>query len=146
VTDTTNREAQDLCGRNVIHTYSRAQALADGVLVAVDPATAREAGFTIPVALTAAVWVDCVAWTRETEAAKSCGTGQDEAGRLWDVLWMARWAARKAGPGADRVRFPLLRVPPTGAGVAAQPVTLSLRVGPGDGREPVATISEPGED
>ena len=146
MTNAINREALDLCGRNVIHVYTRAQAVADGVLVAVDQTTAREAGFTIPVALTAAAWADCVAWSEQTEAAKTCGTGQDETGRLWDVLWMARWAARKAGPGASQVRFPLLRVPPTGSSVTARPVTLSLRVGPGDAGEPVVTISEPDED
>ncbi|WP_199836936.1 MULTISPECIES: DUF6573 family protein [unclassified Streptomyces] len=46
----------------VIHRYSRAQALADGALVAVDDDIAREAGFGVPVALAAAAWADCVTW------------------------------------------------------------------------------------
>jgi hypothetical protein len=40
---------------DVIDAYSRAQALADGVLADVSP-VAREAGIIFPVALTRAVW------------------------------------------------------------------------------------------
>ncbi len=84
-------EAPDL-----IYAYSRAQAVADGVLVDVT-ATAREAGFTVPVAMTCATWADCVEWTEETDRRKA--TDQDESGRLWDVVWMAHRAAlRAAGP------------------------------------------------
>ena len=43
----------------VIHRYTRAQALADGVLVDVTDA-AREAGFRTPVAMTIAVWSKAV--------------------------------------------------------------------------------------
>ena len=39
---------------DLIHSYTRAEAIADGVLIDVS-ATAREAGFKYPVALTAAV-------------------------------------------------------------------------------------------
>ena len=39
----------------IFSTYSRAQAIEDGILVDVSD-TAREAGFTIPVALTRTVW------------------------------------------------------------------------------------------
>jgi hypothetical protein len=39
--------------RDLIHSYSRAQAIADGVLIDVS-ATAREAGIRCPVALTRA--------------------------------------------------------------------------------------------
>ena len=42
--------------------YSRAQAIADGVLVDIS-STAREAGLAWPVAMTQAAWADCVAWT-----------------------------------------------------------------------------------
>lgn len=73
-----------------IHTYSRAQALEDGVLVDAT-ATAREAGFRYPVALIRAAREDCVAWT---DANSRRRTFQDQPGRLWDVLWMARLAAQ----------------------------------------------------
>src|SRR4051794_36967081 len=44
---------------DLIHRYSRADALRDGVLIDVSP-TAAEAGFRWPVALTRAVWERCV--------------------------------------------------------------------------------------
>src|SRR5262245_26862660 len=69
---------------DLIHRYTRADALRDGVLIDVSE-TAWEAGIRWPVALTAAAWAKCatvppgVAW-------------QDEAGRLWDMLWLLRCA------------------------------------------------------
>ena len=68
----------------LIHSYTRADALADGTLVDVS-AVAREAGIRYPVALTRAVWAACV---RVPEGI-AC---QDEAGRCWDVVWMLRGA------------------------------------------------------
>lgn len=62
----------------LIFSYTRAQALADGVLVDVTVA-AKEAGFVIPVAVTATVWA---AYVRVPDGV----VGQDEGGRLWDVL------------------------------------------------------------
>jgi hypothetical protein len=133
-----------------ISVYTRRQAISDGVLVDVSE-VAREAGFSIPVALTAAVHADCVVWTDEDEKRKSQGTGQDEAGRLWDVLWMASAAIRRrraAAPGDNpsTLGFQLLRVPREGRGVLPRLVTLDVHVGPGDGLEPVVTILQPGED
>jgi hypothetical protein len=66
---------------DLIHSYTRADALRDGVLVDVS-ATAREAGLRHPVALTRAAWERCVT----VPPGVLC---QDEAGRLWDVLWRA---------------------------------------------------------
>jgi hypothetical protein len=71
---------------NIIHSYSRAQALDDGDLVDVTE-TAKEAGFKYPVALTRTVWNTYVEVPAGVE-------GQDEAGRLWDILFMLRLAAR----------------------------------------------------
>jgi hypothetical protein len=68
----------------IVHRYSRADALRDGVLIDAS-ATAKEAGIRFPVALTAAVWQLCVT----VPPGVRC---QDEKGRLWDVLWRAiRW-------------------------------------------------------
>ena len=125
-------------GAEILDRYSREQALADGMLVDPGPA-AREAGFRFPVALTAAVWADCVAWDDARERAI-----QDERGRLWDVLWMTRLAIRRAPAGADRVRVQLHRIP--SGGLRAKLVTLEAVVGPGDRGEPVITIQQPGED
>lgn len=122
-----------------IHTYGRSEAIEDGVLVDVTE-TAREAGFAIPVALTIGVWEDCVAWS---EADNVRQTYQD-AGRLWDVLWMAAQAARK-GSG-ERLAFQLYRVPRGGRSVHPQLTTLQMVIGPGDAGEPVITVMLSGED
>lgn len=118
-----------------IHVYTRAQAIADGVLMDVS-ALAREAGFKVPVAMTAAAWADCVAWPPEAG-------GQDETGRLWDVLYLAGWQAR-GHPTHNLVGFGVLRVRPP----EIQPsyAALQLHIGPGDQGEPVATIMLVGED
>ena len=64
----------------VIYSYTRAQAVADGVQVEVTK-TAQEAGIKFPVFLTRAVFDNYVAVPEGV-------TGQDEAGRLWDIVWM----------------------------------------------------------
>ena len=79
----------------VIYSYTRKQAVADGFQVEVS-ATAREAGITVPVFITRSVFEQFVAVSPGV-------TGQDEAGRLWDIVWMLRFAIRRARPGADRL-------------------------------------------
>lgn len=74
----------------VIYGYSRKEAIADGVLIDVSQ-TAREAGIRFPVALTVGAWQEFVAVPPNKVGQ------QDEAGRLWDVLWMLRHAARQGG-------------------------------------------------
>jgi hypothetical protein len=120
---------------DLIHRYTRAQALDDGVLVDVSE-TAKEAGFRVPVAITQTAWADCVHWTEDDSARV---VHQDESGRLWDVLWMAGLAAG-AARGGDRTSFNLLRVPRDGKTHQPKPVTLLLDIGPGDEGEPVITI------
>ena len=71
----------------LIFSYTRAQAIADGVLVDVSK-LAKEAGFRFPVAVTAAVWAECV-------TVPDGVAGQDETGRLWDVLNLLRFAIAK---------------------------------------------------
>ncbi|MGW3984048.1 DUF6573 family protein [Streptomyces mirabilis] len=127
----------------IIHAYTRAQALADGVLTAADAESAREAGFRVPVALTSAVWEGCVAWN---DGDSERQVPQDERGRLWDVLTMARAAIRRGGGDGDRVTVDLRRVPRDGRARQARPVQLVCAIGPGDHGEPVITIMEPHED
>ena len=79
----------------VIYTYSRSQAVADGFQVEVTK-TAQEAGIKFPMFLTRAVFDKYVAVPPDV-------TGQDEAGRLWDVVWMTRFAILRARPGCDRL-------------------------------------------
>jgi hypothetical protein len=79
----------------IISTYSRAQAVADGMQVEVSK-TAQEAGIRFPVFLTRTVYDSYVTVPPGV-------SGQDEPGRLWDILWMTRMAIKIAPPFAVRV-------------------------------------------
>lgn len=125
----------------LIYSFSRAQAIEDGVLIDVTE-TAQEAGFRLPVALTSAAWHQTVEWT---DADTRRQAPQDESGRLWDVLWMAYLAARRASGGC-RVQFNVLVVPRGGAARRPRLMTLTMNIGPGDDSEPVITIMLPNED
>jgi hypothetical protein len=81
----------------IIYTYTRSQAIADGFQVEVSK-VAREAGITYPVFLTRAVYDNYVTVPPALKNGK-CDSHQDEAGRLWDIVWMTRFAIRKAQPG-----------------------------------------------
>ena len=128
---------------DIIYTYSREQALEDGLLVDVSEETARKHGFTVPVAITRAVWADCVEWTEETNSRKN--TIQDQDLRLFYVLLTAHLACRGRGDSPRRL-FDLYRVPVEGRGVRHRRVTLAIHIGPGDSGEPVVTIMLPNED
>jgi hypothetical protein len=119
---TTQPTPQRLLGE-VISTYSRAQALEDGVLIDAG-AMAREAGLRWPVALTAAAWEDCVAWS-DTDTERQ--VPQDEGGGSW-------------------LDYALHRVPRDGHSTQARLTRLRLVVGPGDDGEPVITILMRNED
>ena len=84
----------------VIYSYSRAQALADGVQIQVTN-TAQEAGIRFPVFLTRTVFDAYVAVPPHV-------SGQDEAGRLWDIVWMLRFAILRHRGGAS---VPASRIP-----------------------------------
>jgi hypothetical protein len=137
-----NQEKPSSLFGEVIYAYTRAQAIADGVLVDVSQ-TAREAGFRWPVAMTRTAWEDCVAWSEEDSRRQ---VHQDESGRLWDVLWMAMNAIRLSSGGASQTLYQLYRVSRDGSCNEAQLVTLKLVAGPGDAGEPVITIMLPQED
>ncbi|HZM02016.1 MAG TPA: DUF6573 family protein [Candidatus Saccharimonadales bacterium] len=83
----------------VIYSYTRSQAIADGVQIEVTK-TAQEAGIRFPVFLTRAVYDTYVTAPPDVEA-------QDEAGRLWDIIWMLRFAIGKAHSGKTRLPFAL---------------------------------------
>lgn len=127
----------ELAGFEVIARYTRAQAIADGTLVDAS-AAGREAGFVFPVALSAGAWADAVAWDEGNLAV------QDEAGRLWDVLSMARHAGARSKN--VRTEFHVLRVPNAARARGVRLATLHLHIGPGDDARPVLTVMLPHED
>src|ERR1700722_3869091 len=83
----------------IIYSYTRKQAIADGFQVEVSK-TAQEAGIRFPVFFTRTVYDAYVTVPPNV-------TGQDEAGRLWDVVWMLRFAVLKSQPGQSRLPFAL---------------------------------------
>ena len=109
--------------------YSRAQALADGVLVDVSE-RAQRAGIKYPTACTHGVWslIDCLP---ASETDTLAGIVRDI--RLDHVL-TAMLAAIRQARGTDRVTF------------AALGCALWAQCGPGDTAEPVITIMREGED
>ena len=126
----------------VIYSYTRAQAIADGVLIDATE-MAIDAGFKWPVALTAAAWADCVAWS---DADNKRQAYQDQSGRLWDVLFMAAYAIRTARNADQHMLFDLHCIPRNGRATKSQRLTLKLILGPGDDAQPVITIMLPKED
>lgn len=120
----------------LISTYSRAEALADGTLIDVTE-TATEAGIKYPTALTREVWETFVALSPAAVQA-----GNDESGRLWDILWMFRCAAARAGDASD-LRFQLHVVTDS---IDPTLVTLKALCHPGDDAAPVITILLPEQD
>ena len=127
---------------DVVSTYSRAQAIDDGVLIDLT-VVGKEAGFKMPVAMTATAWADCVTWSEDDNARQ---TYQDESGRLWDVLYMAAHGIRTSKRSGDRLLYKLYRVPRDGRSTKAELTSLKLIIGPGDTPEPVITILLPNED
>jgi hypothetical protein len=84
----------------VIFSYTRAQAIADRVLIDVTP-TALEAGFRFPVATTAALMA-------AVETIPQQYSHEDIEGRLGDLLWMASLAAWRAKSGCSRIAFEVI--------------------------------------
>jgi hypothetical protein len=80
---------------DIIYSYTRAQAVADGMQVEVTK-VAQEAGIKFPVFLTRTVYDAFVTVPPGV-------TGQDEAGRLWDIVWMLRFGILRSRPGSDRI-------------------------------------------
>lgn len=123
----------------IIHSYSRSEALADGFLVDVSE-LAKQAGFKVPVAMTRAAWSQYVEWT-DTDSMRQ--VHQSQTGRLWDVLVMCMHAAR--GNNASGLTFQLKCVPRDGV-LSAVLVRLKATIDGGDDGQPVVTIMLPDED
>lgn len=120
---------------DIIHSYTRAEAIEDGVLIDAS-AMAAEAGIKYPVAITANAWETYI---RPDD--RSRAEGQSEAGRLWDVLSVFRYAARNTV--GDVRHFSVLFIMKARQRRFG---TFKAVCGPGDNGEPVITIMLPEED
>ena len=137
----------------LIYSYSRVQAIEDGVLVDLnDPSfTFRpglnicgEAGIKYPVAMTVAAYSATV-----SEPGTPLPPGQDISGRLWDVLTMFKVAAKQGG---EEIHFPVSVVNWVSVDgerinrTKRETVILKAICGPGDSAEPVITVLLSDED
>ena len=147
---------QDNIFGEVIYSYTRAQAIEDGVLVDLsDPSFTfrpglpilKEAGIKFPVAMTSAAFARTV---QDPDTDEPLPPGQDVSGRLWDVLTVFKlYAQRNRG---DTILFPVsvqnwVRINgKRKESVKQEDVNLKAVCGPGDKGEPVITIMLPDED
>jgi len=123
-------------GFEVIHSYTRAQAIADGVLVDVT-AKARKCGFVLPVAMTATLFADCEEWA----AGSNWGNGEPTAEQFveWLLCFACETIRASRSINSDRLTLSLAHF----AGCTKSAV---IHVGPGDDAEPVITLMYPGEE
>ena len=73
---------------DIISVYTREQAIKDGIFVDVSE-VAKEAGIKYPVAITTNLYHSHIVPSEKAKA-----LGQDEKGRLWDVLTMFMFTAK----------------------------------------------------
>ena len=134
----------DLFG-DVIYSYTRAQAIADGVLVDMTQgelgALLREVGFNRHTVMTATAFGKVI-----QSPGADLPAGQDIQGRWWDVLngmKAAILAAIRKNPAeCDNVPFQVR----AWNGRTHETVRMYVNCGPGDNGEPVLTIMLEGED
>jgi hypothetical protein len=120
----------------LIYSYTRRQALDDGVLIDVTP-QARQTGFKVHVAVTDHLYHGYIIPPEGLE-----GHGQSIESRLHDVLWMVL-VAIKQSLDSDRVETEVRFLMAPGR---QEVVSIVAVIGPGDAGEPVLTIMLPGDD
>lgn len=127
----------------LIHAYTRAQAIADGVLFQVHPQVSAAAGFRLPIAFTAGAWGAAVDYS---------GDETDGWMRAGAVLAAARLEYRQAalrarmglGPEVeDRIHFAHDLEAENGT---VEILQLWMLIGAGDHGEMVGTVMLVGED
>jgi hypothetical protein len=117
-------ESGPWAGFEVVHRYTRAQAIADGVLVDVTE-EAKRCGFSVPVAMTGTLFGDCKSWAEDA---------------AWWLLCFACETIRASKRrDTDRLSLPLMQF-------VGHPKTAIVHLGPGDAGEPVVTLMYPGEE
>ena len=121
------------------YTGSRADAIANDEIFDIGDMS-RQVGFRWPVALTKAVWDDCVVWSDEDSKRQ---IPQTEYARLYAVVSKCADFVRTRSPSSDRMRFRLERVPRDGKSKISRTVILQVLAHGGDDGEPVLTIRLP---
>jgi hypothetical protein len=134
----------------IISTYTRAEAMEDGVQIAIPEEASKEAGIKFPVFFTQRVYDKYVRVPKGMDH-------QDENGRLWDILYMFALQARKASSSVLIFEF-VCQLPDDGNWTKYESicegnqlfrlVTLRAEIGPLDidDPNPSITIMLPDED
>ena len=121
---------------------SRAQAITDGVLVDVTD-VAKMLALRNPVAVTDAVWRQCIDWT---EADSDRQVSQSTRDRLWDVVFALSVYIRSNKITTTTFLYELPIVPRDGITKTPQVTVLRVVGGRGDHGEAVITIQLARED
>ena len=115
---------------NVIYSYTRAQAIEDGVLVDLTRLSVIRTFWTDPLACTDTVWA---------AIHEGVTAGGDLDGILHDICWMARCALSRArNKETDRISFSVT--------IGDRAHNMKLHCGPGDDARPVLTLMRATED
>lgn len=122
---------------DIIFSYSRKEAIEDGVLVDVSY-LARQEGFVYPVAVTRSVFNRYV-----TPDGSARDDGETVMGRLHDMLTVLRFSVKRAEHKDPSVVFFDVKFTVHGR---SRVVRLKSMCGPGDDMEPVITVMLPDED
>lgn len=141
---------EDIFGE-VISSYSRSQAIEDGVLVDMSDYTPdgesvtliRQAGFKLPLAVTRAVYDRLIMLPDNYHGC------QDITGRFWDILTCLKNAIVRSDVHGDQICFSVyVRAVNNNGSDAHQvkPEQLKAVVSPDDNGEPVFTVMFPDED
>lgn len=91
-------KTMDLNDWKIIASYTRAEAVTDGIQVPIYPGITKEAGIKYPVFFTRGVWDKYVVVPEGM-------THQNEDGRLWDVLFMFSLSARISNSAELKFQF-----------------------------------------
>ncbi len=128
-------------GMNIIYSYSRADAIKDGVLHDVTE-TAKKCGFRIPVAITDTIWARWINATPEQQE-----YGQTTEARLRDVLAVLFFRIRALPKDATPTRLVFkVRFLMDAEKEGYEEPELTADCGPGDQGEAVITILLPDYD
>lgn len=114
--------------------YTRADAIADGLLVQVPRTLLELYRLPWPLAITSAVWTDAIAWPDTAHTARPGTPRHHESaeGRLADVLFLTTTTHQVARPGRTAHPFTLWRIPPNQPTHHPRPLRLTLTVHPDD--------------
>ncbi len=115
----------------IIDRFTREDAHRDQIFFSVDK-TAAEIGYKFPVSVSRHLWHSVLVPPEGTKGY------QDIEGRIFDTLWILKFAIRQAKESTDTIQFAPLYV--TQAGRPATPILLKALCHPGDSGEPVISI------